>query len=125
MRIDILEENQKQLIGRVDQLQTTVEILSSDLEIVKVDVAVLKEDVAVLKEDVAVLKTDMVEVKQTLNSHGEILSFMVEKLDQTHRYFDVMLEQHRDECSRIMEVFESNRDRLNNHEDRIGRLEAS
>lgn len=54
-----------------------------------------------------------------------LIRTMVKNHDEIKRYFEILIEQHRAEMRSQGEGYRANRDRLDDHEERIQDLEAS
>ena len=74
-----------------------------------------KTDVAELKTDVAGLKADVSFIIVKMNEYQE----------ENRRHFLVLMEHHSSQISTVGEGIRANRDRIDDHESRILKLEAS
>ena len=92
------------------------------------DIKVLKTDVAELKTDVQGLKREVKSIKETQAEHSEMLVFIVQKMntmtEDNRRWFEMAQENHRDEMRAWRDASQIDRERLDDRENRIGRLEA-
>ena len=104
---------------RLERMESQIEVLKDDVQVLKEDVQVLKEDVRDLKEDVRDLKTSQ---KKGFDS---IIDFLNQESQKSDRRLEILREDHRPQMSVLGEGIRANRDRLDDHEERIQRLEAS
>ena len=91
-----------------------------DIRGLRRDVRGLRRDVRGLNGDVRELKGDVRELRSDMKSLREHVD---ESALETRRHFDVIAESLRGEIRLIAEVFDSHSQRLDDHENRITRLE--
>lgn len=135
-RLERVEDKVGRLEEKVDRVETRVDRIEVKLDGVC-------EDVEVLKTDVEVLKTDVKHLKQGQDRLNDNVAFLLTAVNENHkaikaveetvkeyrsdmkRYFDVQREHHEAQMRVLGEAYGLNRERLDDHEVRIQRLEAS
>ena len=103
-------------------LKLDITLLKQDLSVFKQDTAILiqnvtepmQKDINLLKQDVGILKKDVGMLTQTV---GTLMEQMTESEERIKRYFDVTVE------NLMYDFTGAKKDRIENHEDRIRRLE--
>lgn len=82
-----------------------------------------------LRRRLDTLQEDVNELKEAGGRRDETLAFIIEKIDdyreEGRRHLEVLLEHHRGEMAAIRDAVTGNRERLEDHEDRLVDLESA
>ncbi|MCA9775688.1 MAG: hypothetical protein KC800_03195 [Candidatus Eremiobacteraeota bacterium] len=85
--------------------------------------------VEALQDGQAKLEKGQQNLEQRFERLSDDVTFVIQTLDRHHeemkRYFGILIEQFRGEMEAHGEGYRANRDRLDDHEERIENLEAS
>ena len=127
-RLKRLEAGQGYLTSDVNTLKSDVNTLKSDANTLKSDVKTLKSDVKTLKSDVESLKEGQRALKSEfgakMDGHfKELFRFLNEREERSERLMAVLIEDYDSKQARRGEGLRANRDRLDDHEGRIQKLE--
>jgi chromosome segregation ATPase len=125
-RLGRIEGDLRELKDGQKRLESEFQELKGDVQELKVDVQELKAGQRNLEQRQRGVESEVQNLRQEQEKGFKtILDFLNEQSVKDQRQIEMLIEHHQSDMSIQGEGFKANRDRLDDHETRIQKLEAS